>query len=404
MNPTGILLIAILVFSNAAAEEEVRQTSLGPLVRFDPNARQLKNLLAVHGDPGLGLTGAHSGVSDRIGNTGKWIAGLAGGGGMPTNVALMEFVGYPGEFRHREILRLNAACDASADERAVFGCRRGTNMEDVWECFSLVDNHSLWTAEKDVFVMDAMFSPDGGHVIVLHGLGRRSSSLPSAVSWYETATGRRVRRVALPGDANPLVSCWNRNLLAWSQGSLFVARPSGDSGDFFMIPKDATEATLLEFDGAEWGDCPKVRAGGSHGELLAFYDDGEIRVRRFEDMRMTDLGRIDVHPPDDGNSYTGNVRFSPDGKWIIASRCGRTRVMPVNRDGIGAAAKDLAEGSSSGDFTADGKFYICIDDGGGRIPSANLWWWTGGRSKSFGERKWHGSLAPPLCPQTRNAW
>jgi hypothetical protein len=372
MKPSTLIPIAlaalILPNSSCRADEEERRPSGGPLVRFDPNATPPKDLIAIHGDPTLGLTANHSGLTRRIANTDKWLVGLANSIGREKSVAVMELDHKIGECRMLQILKLSEVFGVSLDGKFLFGHR-----DKNWECFSASDNRSLWTLEKDVLAMDGIFTPDGKQVIVVHGLGKYSSSMPSAVSWYDATTGKRLRRVMLPGGTDPSMHPDDGGQLAISGGTLFVTRPSESDAKIFVIPEGATEATSLEIDGIESGEAPQVRAGGAKGELLAFFDPEAVRVRRLEGTHLADLGGFATPPPKNADAtYPNNVRFSPDGKWLMAGRYGRSFVLPLTSPKFGELII-VPDGAHSGDFTADGKFFVTFDDGGGRALNVASW-------------------------------
>lgn len=366
----GILILCPLA---GGASEPPRHESLGPLTRMDPNARKPANLIAIHGDPGIGLTSNSSGVCGRIGDSDKWWLGLSGRTGMPENVGLMEFVRGTGEFRQRELLGLREVSGISADGRFAFGWREGKRWQ-VWECVSLQNNQPLWAVEKDMQVMDAVFSPDSGQLIVLHGLSEKYQPVMAcAVSWLDVASGRRLRRVPLPMELPPFSSSSNRHLLALSMGSLFIACPGKDEGAYLVIGPDADEPVAVDTSGTGCGPAPKLAVGGCNSELIAFFDDSGILVGRHKAGALKELGRINLRPPEDGNTYTPGVVFSPDGKLMVVSRCGKTLVLEIGEDRLGSVVKTLPEGSSAGGFTADGAYFVCIDDGSGRVWNTRTW-------------------------------
>ena len=384
MKPSPFLLFALVALtipsSRCRADEEKRRPSGGPLVRFDPNATPPKDLLAIHGDPALGLTAGHSGVARRIAKSDKWLVGLKDSIGKRKAVALMELDRKIGECRMKEILVVAEVVGVSPDGTSIFGQREDSNGRN-WECFSLVDNRALWSLENDVLVMDGIFSPDGKQVVVLHGVGKYKSEMPSAVSWYDAANGQRLRRVALPGSTDPSMHADDGGHLAFSGGALFVTRPSESDEKFFVIPNGAAEVTALKIDGIDSGEAPQVRAGGVHGELLAFYDPFTVRIRRLEKTHLADLGGFSTPPPKNADAtYPNNIRFSPDGKTMLTGRWGSSFALPLTSPKFGKLVT-VPDGAVSGDFTADGKFFVKFDDGGGRALDVASWSTVNGAEK-----------------------
>lgn len=376
MKPSILIPIALAALTlptfRCRADEDERRPSGGPLVRFDPNATPPRNLIAVHGDPTLGLTAGHSGVSRRIAKSDKWLVGLMDSTGRGKAVALMELDRKIGECRMKEILAVAEVPAISPDGTLIFGEREESNDKN-WECFSLADNRALWSLEKDVRVIDGIFSPDGKQLVVLHALGKYTSTMPSAVSWYDASSGQRLRRVALPGSTDPSMSADDGGHLAFSAGAWFVTRQSAADDRFFVIPNGAAVATPLKIDGIVSGDAPQVRAGGLHGELLAFYDPFTVRVRRLEGTHLADLGGFSTPPPKNADAtYPNNIRFSPDGKTMLTGRWGSSFVLPLTSPQFGKLVS-VPEGAYSGDFTADGKFFVKFDDGGGRALDVASW-------------------------------
>ena len=126
------------VTSQAADDvKETRQISLGPVERFDPNARKESPYLSVFGDPALGLTGEHGGVVHRVGERDQWYVGVADHFGTPTDVAVMELDRETGEMRTKEIIKSVDILSISPDMRFFFGVRRNRDAKRVWECFDI---------------------------------------------------------------------------------------------------------------------------------------------------------------------------------------------------------------------------------------------------------------------------
>ena len=371
MKATSLILTACGVLwcaSSQAADDvkEARQISLGPVERFDPNARKESPYLSVFGDPALGLTGGHGGVVHRVGEKDQWYVGVTDHFGTPTDVAVMELDRGTGEMRTKEIIKSVDILSISPDMRYFFGVRRNRNAKRVWECFELSTDKALWTVEQNTYVVDATFSPDGREVIVLHGVGPYSESLPSAVSWYDAASGRRTRRVTLPGMLSPQISVKERNLLAATVDAVYVARPSAADGRCFVIPRGAAEATHLEIGEIDEAEHPQVRVGGVRRELLAFYNITQVWIFRLDATRLGDLGVVTTPSARyvDVIDYS-SVRFAPDGLSIAVGRADKTYVSPITKTGVGEL-ETFKGGSDSTDFTADGKYYLRFDEGGGR--------------------------------------
>lgn len=365
----NLILAVISTAGLFGAESDIATASLGPLKRFDPNAVKVDAVVAIHGDPKIGIVTRAECRVQRIANEDLWY--------LQTNsyVSVMGIDRQSGRVANREIIEVEPDWCVSPDGGHLFAARRelwngrksGTL---VFECFDLKSGNSLWVMDQAIDVYDCSFSPDGKQVVIVHTLAENQESVPSAVSWYDLGTGVRTRQVLLPGLFYRLKdSC--SDYLGFLNDGVYVTRPSKTDARSFLIKNGADVAEPVDIGEMDSDQVLQVRVGGPGNDLVAFYTNVMVRLFRKHDEGLVKLHDIDTTPNHQW-SYENNVRFSPDGSEILVSTSGKTMITPT-----APSAKPVVNqpkiSSSVGDYTADGKFYVFFDDGGGWLFETKTW-------------------------------
>ena len=354
-----LLLVASLVGTAWCEEPDKPHESLGPLERFDPAPEKLEGLVSVHGSPRLGLPSSAGWGLQRVGSGDKWCVEISG------HLALVEWNREAGEMQTKEAIVAHPEWCISPDGKRIF-VRRMNDFKQGSECFDLETGKSLWSAGQRLDVADAIFSLDGKQVIILH-----PAEGGAAVSWHDAATGEMTRRVSIPGKLYRIGGALGTDYLGLTEQAVYVAVPREDEESSSNIPEawviknGSEEAEKLDIDPTPSGELAQVRVGGAHRELLAFYSEDVIELFREENGTLKRIHKIEASGEGDG-SYDKCVRFAPDHSRMIISDCSQTLVV-TTASVPDPVLKRFKSGARLGDYTADGKFFVTFDDGGGVI-------------------------------------
>jgi WD40 repeat protein len=364
---SGCLILVSLFAGKAWSEEpEKRSESRGPLERFDPCPENLPCLLAVHGTPRLGLPASMGYGLQRLGTGDKWCVE------MNNNLGIVELDPKSGEMKMQEAIKAVPEWCLSPDGKRLFA-RREQGFKESMECFDFASGKSLWTFEAGRFVSDATFTPDGKQIVVLHTLDGQGIKRSPAVSWYDAETGERTRRVKLPGILYQISGAISTDYLGLTEKAVYVAIPrDGEAPEAWVIRSDSDEPAKLDLDMEDVSDLTQIRVGGEHRELVAFYNDYFVALFREENGGLTLLYKTDISPTRGDGSYPKNVRFSHDHSRMVVSSYDGTRLMATVAS-ANPVLKTFKSGLPVGDYTADGKFFVSFDDGGGVLRDLDTW-------------------------------
>lgn len=355
------LFAAVMPVLRVSAEPVKRAVSAGPLERFDPAAVKLDGLVATHGKPLLGLPGAAGYQMQRIGKDDRWLVESG------NFLAMIERDREAGEMRLREVIHAGAEWCLTPDGTKLFATRLLADpFRKVAECFDFASGKSLWTVEDRLEISDAVFTPDGSRLILLHPVAADAEGRTTAVTWLDSATGDVKRQVRLPGEIYMISGSLATDYLAVSGRAVYVAVPrESQMPEGWMIPDDRDEPVRLEWDKTQSDELANLRIGGARRELLAVYTADVVELFREEEAGLTLLHRTEVSGSFDWSSDK-NVRFTPDHKRLLIGDCEKSLLLttlPAERPLV----KRFKGGNRLGDFTADGKFFVSVDDGGGLI-------------------------------------
>lgn len=361
--------LSLFTGCQAGAGQKNSEESLGPLIQYDPYAVNAEPLTAILGNPRRGLITAAGFRVQRVSDD-KWYLGLR------QHVALMEPNFQNGEVLLKKIIKAEPPWCVSPSGKQFFGGRPAAHNKMVWECFRLASGASQWAMDKDKPVYSAVFSADGKRLIVLHALGNNTVNVRSAVSWYDSTTGDLFRTVNIPGELLPISGDLSSEYLAEAGGALYVARPSKNGAKCFVIRKDDLEAKPIGADKVETIDIPQLRAGGPNRQTVAFYNDDIVCLYREENGATRPISEI---PTENDHTYNrpNNVRFSPDGTMLTVTSLGRT-IHVTTSESADSRSKIFPIGTSLGDYTTDGKYFVYFHDGGGLVYDAKTWTHVGG--------------------------
>ncbi len=337
--------------------------SLGPLKRYDPYSETADALIRVQGNPKLGTPFPVRSRVQRIADGNQWLLETSAG------LCMMAADSKSGKMETLEFIDLPDDWCLSPDGHFLFCKRREPNTEkrigrEVYECFNFRDGIPMWELDKGKGIYDSAFSRDGQQLITLQALEDHQSEVSSAVVWYDVKTGRKSRQVNLPGTMKR-TSSTTTDCLAESGDLLFVTRPSEHPDKAFSIKtgQDVAEPVELEPDGED--EAPRVRSGGPHGEWVAFYTNQTVRLFEADEGKLMRVHDVST-PPVNMYSYESNVRFSPDGSEMLVSSQGGTLLVSTAKFPDPEFTRE-AISRQLGDYTADGKFFVFFDEGGGWI-------------------------------------
>lgn len=367
-----LFVLPVLLGNPVLAEPEYRPASQGPLVWNDPNAQKIDAVVAIYGNPRLGLITRVGERVQRVPNEDKWYLETTG------NVGVMGINRATAQIETQQVAALESEWCASPDGKWFFGGRRmpaqGAMIPVlVLECFDLKSGKPLWAWNQRVAIIDASFSLDGKQLIIVHPASTKVGDLNRVVSWFDTATGEKVREVALL-DTPGFSSSFSNDCIGVSQGAVIVTRGGESDAKCFVIKDGATEATEVDaqkVNTKEKSETLDVRVGGLHNELIAVYTDSIIRLYRQENGELKKIHEIDTTPQGDYH-FPNNIRFSPDGTVMLASTRRRTFIISTS-DAANPILKHLNWGGTLGEYNSDGKFFVFFDDGGGVIYNTATW-------------------------------
>jgi hypothetical protein len=355
----GVLMTA----SGTAAEVMPSKGSLGPLLRVDPTVFKPQGLIAVHGEPLLGLPAGAGQQMQRIGDADQWLVESG------NYLSRIEWDWEHGEMRLREILTAEAEWCLSPDGKRLFAMRWTPDVRRLLcECFDLASGRSLWTAPEGMQPSDAIFSRDGTSLIVLHDQRGEAGEKTAMVSWWDAATGKPSRQVKLPGELRPIRGAVS-NYLAESHRALYVAVPrDNEAPDGWCIPLKGGEPVHLDWEAKTSDDLTNLRIGGEQLELLAMNTSEVVELYRESDSGPpVRLCQVDISRNSPYSSQR-NLRFSPDHRQLLVADCDKTLLIAIPAEPTEKPRIERIKGGTSlGDFTRDGKYFITVDNGGGVI-------------------------------------
>jgi hypothetical protein len=357
------VLGVLLCLPGAIAQTPPSTGSMGPLQRIDPTNFKPQGLIAVHGEPLLGLPAGSGERMQRIGDGDQWL--VESGNYLSRIVWDREH----GEMRLREILTAEAVWCLSPDGKRLFTKRWTPDTRRfLCECFDLESGKSLWTAPERWEPADATFSLDGTSLIVLSNEQGEAGKRTAVVAWWDAATGESRRKVELPGELSPITGAVY-NYLAESHRALYVAVPRDDEApEGWCIPLKGGEPFQLAWEAKTSSDLANIRIGGKDRELLAMNTSEVVELyRESESGPPVRLCQVDISR-DSSYSAPKNVRFSPDHRQLLVSDCEKSLLIPIPaKAGDKPEVERIKGGAALGDFTRDGKYYVTVDNGGGVI-------------------------------------
>ena len=362
-------VFCLLVGNPAFAEPEYHPASLGPLTWKDPNAEKINEVIAIHGNPRVGLIAAVGKHVQRAPNEDKWFLEMNG------NIAEMGINRATAQIETLQVAGVEYGWCVSPDGKWSFGARPTTQQGSsitgqVWECFDLKSGKPLWTWSKRVGIIDASFSLDGKQLIIVHPANMTNGDLNRVVSWVDTATGEKVREVTLL-DAPGSSPNFSNDCIGVSQGAVVITRGGTSDTKCFVIKDDATEAIAVDAQKVKEMETLDVRVGGLHNELVAVYTDSIIRLYRQENGGIKMIHEIDTET-DSGFYFPNNIRFSPDGTVMLASTRHRTFLISTS-EAASPILKHLNWGGTLGEYNKDGRFFVFFGEGGGVIYNTATW-------------------------------
>lgn len=369
MNRLQIISLGMFAVTSGIIVGQAGADSIGPLKRYDPFSETADVLIRIQGNPRLGTPFPIRYQVQRIGGSNQWLLETRGG------LCVMEADTESGKVETREFIAMAEDWCLSPNGDFLFCKRRQPNTEKrigqlFYECFDFRNGDPMWQLDSEKGIYASAFSTDGKQLITLQELANNASDVPSAVIWYDVKSGQKSRQVNLPGLMKRS-SGTASNCLAETDDMLFVTRHSDSPTKAFSIRKGQEVAEPVELEANGGDEAPQVRSGGPRGEWVAFYTDHSVRLFAVDGGELTLVHDV-ATPPSNLFSYDNNVRFSPDGSEMLVSAQGRTLIISTAR----FPEPDFTRQKVScqlGDYTADGKFFVFFDEGGGWIYGTKDW-------------------------------
>ena len=370
-------LIGLLIASTVPAVAD----SYGPLKYNKAYSEKPNGLIAILGNPELGIPFPVRYKAQRIANEEKWLLETSVG------LSVMKADIKSGEVTTSEYIESATDWCLSKDANFLFCGRRGQDETSkrpyggiIYECFDFRDGSPLWTLSLDktlgASLYASMFSDDGQFLITLQSLGKRGDEAISTVIWYEVATGKKSRQVNLPGTM-ARTKTFRSEFLAEAAGLIFVTRPSEESVKAFIIRDGNNTAEPVELQpdkdvsSMNKDYAPQIITGGLDSEWIVFYSNYSVQFYKLKNEKLIPAGNI-LTPPDSFYFYQNHVRFSPDGSEVLVATQNKTLIVSTS-EFPSPKATTIKQCTDLGDYTLDGKFFVFFDKGGGFIYNTEDW-------------------------------
>ncbi len=360
--PTFPHFLALLVFGMSPVFADAGP----PLVRHDGAGAEIPGLLAILGNPRLGLAGEAGRRVQRIGAGDKWLFEIL------HQLQEMEYDHETGRVKSGAVIDADRPWCLSPDGGILFAGRDFYMDGDFGRgCFDFASGRRLWTLDAGRPVTDACFTPDGKSLVVLDSLLEPSGPVVPVLTWYDAASGARQRRIELPGVMEQSLP----GILGVTAGAAFVSLPRTPVGEFkntaevYAIWNGKDEPVRLDLWDTASAVVAQIATGGPENRLVAIWDQNNARIYHEENGALKLIHEEDISNDADF-STDKSLRFQPGRPAILVSGHKRSRLVSLTARSDAPPLMATDFGSALGDFTADGKRYVMFNNGGGFVLDA----------------------------------
>ena len=245
-----------------------------------------------------------------------------------------------------------------------------------YSCFDLKSNDELWSFSNDRPILSATFSFDQKSVIVLAGEssgGKFKYRGTATLFWFDARTGGELKKLDLPGESSFVPYHYYDGTLVDTKDTTFVFRKSEKEPQIYGVKRDSVTAIPLDKEfGIETGSDLdwKMRIQPIEGKWMTLHHRQEVKVYQLMDGKFVEQGAFESGPSRFGYDDCSNVRFTPDGRRLVAGSDRNTLIVDIQSN---KTEKVLERGTNNLEFTSDGKFLVSWGKGGAWPTKVSNW-------------------------------